>query len=261
MSGEAFPECHREDLVENMRSGPQAVIEFIQGFADPTHRRQLYKLAQRTFGQPASENRNLDSLILVVRAGIDEGLRQSEAEPNRDAADDLKNYSNVLAYNLAADLAECWPEDTLPREQRHFEAGFAAANDCLRWRRELRKGPYPFSIAWWARGMHELSLGLFGEASESFDKALDFGMQAAKSVGQQNDQETDFNVVLNRGYGGWARKLAGQPGGGEQYQRACERFEQISATNTGEAKSDAQFGLAQLRCIGERITADRFRVL
>lgn len=261
MSDVPFPECHREDLIARMRRGPEAVTEFIQGFEDPASRRQLYKLAQRTFGTPSFEVRDLDSLITVVRAGIEEGLRQCAAETNPDAADDLKNFSNVLSYNLAADLAECWPEDNLPRETRHFEAGLSAANDCLRWRRELRKGPYPFSIAWWARGMHEMSLGLFGEAAESFDKALDFGMQAAKTVGHQHDQETDFNVVLNRGYGGWARNLAGHPSGGDQYRRACERFEQISAANTGEAKSDAEFGLSQLRCIAERITPARFRVL
>jgi hypothetical protein len=261
MSDAPFPECHREDLIGAMRQGPEAVVEFVQGFKDPSSRRQLYKLAQRTFGTPSFEGRDLDALITVVRAGIDEGLRQSAAESQSETADDLKNFSNVLSYNLAADLAECWPEDTLPREPRHFETGLAAANDCLRWRRELRKGPYPFSIAWWARGVHELSLGLFGEAAESFDKALDFGMQAAKTVGQHNDQETDFNVVLNRGYGGWARKLAGQPGGEEQFRRACERFEQISATSSGEARSDAEFGLAQLRCITDRITPERYRIL
>lgn len=261
MSDVPFPECHRDDLVERMRSGPEAVIEYIQGFEQPASRRQLYKLAQRTFGVPAFESRDLDALIAVVRAGIDEGLRQSAAETNSESADEFKNFANVLSYNLAADLAECWPEDTLPRKQRHFEAGLAAANDCLRWRRELRKGPYPFSIAWWARGMHEMSLGLFGDAAESFDKALDFGMQAAKTVGHEHDQETDFNVLLNRGYAGWARYLAGQPSGEDQYRRACERFTQIATSNTGEAKNDAEFGLAQLRCIGERITPDRFRVL
>jgi hypothetical protein len=252
-----FPECHKDEMVARMRRDPSCVVEFIHGFGDAESRRKLYKLAQRTFSVPTFEGRCLDALILVTRAGIEEGLRQSAAATSRDTADELKNFSNVLSYNLSADLAECWPEDSLPREKRHFEAGLAAANDCLRWRLELRKGPYPFSIAWWAHGMHSLSLGLFADAAESFDKAQDFGMQAAKTLGHRHDEETDFNVVLNRGYGGWARKLDGNASGQEQYARACERFTTIAATEEGEAKNDAEFGLSQLRCIAARIGPER----
>lgn len=257
MSDVAFSDSNKDELIARMQRDPALVVEFIQSHSDLSERRQLYKLAQRTFGVSTFEGRDLDAVILVVRAGIDEGLRQSGAETGPEAAGDLKNFSNVLAFNLAADLAECWPEDTLLRATRHFEAGLAAAMDCLRWRVELLKGPYPFSIAWWARGMHEMSLGMFTASAESFDRALDFGIQAAKTVGHEHDVETDFNVVLNRGYGGWARKLGGSRLGDEQFTNACERFSRIAATGEGEAKADAAFGLAQLRCIEERISADR----
>ena len=246
MTDSTFPGCHKAELISQFLRGPDPLVEFIQGFEDPDSRRQLYTLAQRTFGR--DEHRDLDALIVVVRAGIEEGLRQSGAEADGDLADKCKNYSNVLSYNLSADLAECWPEDSLPREKRHFEAGLTAAHDCLRWRKELQKGPYPFSIAWWARGIHEMSLGRFADAADSFDKALDFGIQSTQAVAHKHDVDTDFNVVLNRGYAGLARRLSGIPEGEIQFIDSCDRFGTIARTASGDTKNDAEFGLAQLRC-------------
>ncbi len=257
MSDTLFPEMHNDELIARMENGPESVIAFIQSFEDAESRRKLYSLAQKTFGSVTCERRDLDALISVVRGGIHEGLRQFAAESDRDLADKFKNFSSVLSYNLAADLAECWPEDDLPREPRHFQAGLNAANDCLKWRVELRKGPYPFSIAWWARGIHEMSLGLFDEATDSFEKATDYGIQAAHPVGSSHDVDSDFNVLLNRGFGGLAARLGNHPVGEAKFAAACELFAAIARTGEGEAKRDAAFGLAQLECAAKRITAER----
>src|SRR5437763_698606 len=98
MTESISPDSHKAELASLFLRGPDAVVDFIQGFEDLDSRRQLYTLAQRTFGR--AEQRDLDALIVVVRAGIEEGMRQSRAAADRDLSDTCKNYSNVLSFNL-----------------------------------------------------------------------------------------------------------------------------------------------------------------
>jgi len=47
----------------------------------------------------------------------------SEAAPDDQAREGLLQGASILSYNLSADLADCWPGDTLERTRAHFEAG------------------------------------------------------------------------------------------------------------------------------------------
>ena len=81
----------------------------------------------------------------------------SEAAPDDQAREGLLQGASILSYNLSADLADCWPGDEKERTRAHFEAGLAAAKDCVRWREELQNPPGTLSMAWWAKGMHPRS--------------------------------------------------------------------------------------------------------
>ena len=129
-----FPDTHLEEMKAKYDQGKaQSVIEFIGRFPTIDERKALYSLAQRTFGR--TDKPELDSLIAIVRAGIADLLGAAASArdaTNIEAANRLTDAANAFSYNLSADLAECWPGDDSPRLLHHFEAGLAAAQDCLR---------------------------------------------------------------------------------------------------------------------------------
>ena len=237
--------------------GVEAVVTHIAAEEDRGTRRGLFSLA---FGKLSGEEwsgRSLDGTVIIGRAAIEEGVRQAEEESNPEEAQRRIEFANVLSYNLAADLADCWPEDARPRETHHFEAGLAAAEDCLRWREELRKGPFPFSIAWWAHGMHALSLGRLDGAVSSFGKSLEAAQQVARDQGRSDEvgAEATFGVNLGVGYLGLARWRAGDADGEAQYRRSLEAFIAQKKAHPDE-EIDANFGIAQLHTAAERTAAE-----
>lgn len=227
--------------------GVPAVIREIEKHDAPETRRGLFSLAFGKLSGDEWSGSSLDATLEIAREAIAEGIRQSEAEKDPIEAGKRIEFSNVLSYNLSADLADCWPSDERPRETHHFEAGLAAAEDCLRWREQLGKGPSPFSIAWWAHGMHSLSLGRAKQATESFQKSLD----AAREVAQGEDRAIEaganasFGVNLGVGYLGLARMRAGDPEGKLLFESAIAGFEAQKKAHP-EEELDADFGISQL---------------
>jgi hypothetical protein len=253
-----FPEAHIDELNAIFDSGQaQGVIDFIGAFPTIEQRKELYRLAQRTFGRAVPLD--LDSLIAIVRAGIADLLAAADSARSSDdivTANSLTDSANAFSYNLSADLAECWPGDATPRTQTHFEAGLTAAQDCLRWRKELNKGKWSFSIAWWAKGAHELSLGRAADAVESFRESRRYSEAAAAEKEDKQDSNTDFGCVLANGYLGLALTAAGDPAGNELFKQACDQFAAMIPSG-GEAADDARFGKEQLETIRAKIMARR----
>jgi tetratricopeptide (TPR) repeat protein len=247
---EEFPGIHWDEMKTAMETGgTDAVAEFINGFGDD-ERRKLYSFAQQAFYGREWEGKSLDGYIEIVNAGIAEGLRQAEAAGDPNEAARLKDYANVLSYNMSADLAECWPGDETPRERRHLEAGLKAAEDCIRWREELGKGPFPFSIAYWAKGMHELSLGAKENALADFKKSFDYALEYAKAEGvsMEVSPDGDFVVLLGAGYVGLAEWALGDVGGKTRYEEAVAAF-RSQVDDYPDKKDDAQFGIDQLEWV------------
>jgi hypothetical protein len=246
-----FPEVHWDEMRARMeKEGPEAVIAFVEGFDDAERRRALYSLAAGGFAMREWEGKNLDDHMAVVRAGIAEGLRQAEAALDAETSAKLLDYANVMSYNLSADLAECWPGDTLPRDKRHFEAGLKAAEDCIRWREEIGKGPGPLSMAYWARGMHLLSMGETAASLENFEKSFDYAVESAKAEGKDASvsAEGDFAVILGAGYAGLAAWVAGDDKGQTRYEEAVAAFRD-GAKKYDAKKDDFQFGIDQLEWV------------
>ncbi len=243
-----FPDCHETDLLQRLATdGSAGVVSFIDAFPEPSQRRQLYSLAQRKL--PPT---HLDALTAVGRAGIAEALRQAASETEAADAAKRRELANVLSFNLAAALAECWPDNPTPRERHHLEAGLAAAEDCLRWRSELGKGVGRSSIAWWVRGVHELSLGHSADAVRSFGEAREAARRAATAAPAEVAPGGDFSFLLATGYLGLAQLAAGADGGRKAFDSACAAFE-AGASGDDEAAEDAKFGLGQLRCYAARL--------
>lgn len=253
-----FPARHADTLRRTFRErGAEGVVAFALAHADPAERRQLFALAHQVIGCADGHAGNLDGYVALMRCAIDEYLRQAADESDPAEAAKRKDGANVLAFNMAASLAECWPEDGAPREERHFLEGLHAAQRCLAWRRELGKGPGPFALAWWAKGAHELSLGRFVDAAHSFGESATDAVEAARASGGIASVAAggDFGVVVAEGYTGIALERAGDAAGPGRFAAAIAAFEATTATGSVEAADDARFGIAQLRCMRERLEA------
>jgi hypothetical protein len=251
---EEFPEIHWDEMRTKMETGgAAAVADFVAGF-DDEERRKLYSFAQRAFYGREWEGKSFDGCVEVANAGIAEGLRQAEAATSAEESAKLVDFANVLSYNLSADLAECWPGDTLPREKRHFEAGLKAAEDCIRWREELGKGPGPFGMAYWAKGMHQLSLGDANGAADNFRKSLEYYVEVAKEEGEVTEAsaEAGFGVILAEGYVGLAEWARGDEAGKGRLETALAAFRE-GAEKYPDKRDDFQFGADQLEWVKKKI--------
>ena len=230
--------------------GATAVVDRIEAIEDPETRRTVYAMAQKGFARKEWTGKNFDGLIDVVTSGIGESLRQALEATDPESIYKLTEFANIMSYNLAADLAACWPGDDAPRERRHFEAGLRAAEDCVRWRRELGKPPDRRAMAYWAVGMHQLSLGSLWEAAGAFETAAGLARLAVVGTGRDEVKAGgEFGVILYAGYLGIARWAIGEADGRTAYERACEAFQGTTEKSDGEEKEDAAFGLEQLRWV------------
>ncbi|MCP4547210.1 MAG: hypothetical protein GY835_12195 [bacterium] len=227
------------------RVGPAGVKEFIDGFENPDERRQLYFYGQQAFGGRDWSGKDLLIAAEFVRMGITEMLNQS-ADAGEDS-DGLKDLGNIMSFNLAADLADCWPGDDLPRDNRHFELGLNAAEDCLRWRAELKRGPNPFAMAWWIKGMHELSLARPAEALASFQQYRQFAIEYA--TGENLDVSVSgaghWSTLLAEGYVAIGLCATGDAAGRAELDECITALEAARTAQPGE-KDSLQFCLDQL---------------
>ena len=233
--------------------GPPAAAGFVEAFDTPLERRKLYFHAHRAFGGQEWAGKDLEKTADFTERGIEEMLRQSAAEEDADTSRKIKDLANMMSYNLSADLADCWPGDEAPRTAAHFDRGLAAAKRCIAWRTELGKGPGPFSMAWWAKGMHELSLGRHRESVESFHRSLEYAKENASAGGHAAEigATGHWSVLLGEGYVQIARCLEGRPDARSLLDR-CHAALVAGRAARPEEKDDLQFCIDQLREVETR---------
>lgn len=240
--------------------GAQAAADYIAGLDDGLEQRVLYLYGHFGIVRQEWEGQSLDAYIEFCKLGRGYLLAEANklrAEGDAETADARINVANMLYYNLAADLADCWPDDGLTREQRHFEAGREAALQCIEWREQLGRPAANHSTAWWVRGMHELSLGKYGDARASWEESLEYARvdAAGQGVTRKLGPETTFSIILGAGYLGIAELLAGVEGGQARYDAAIAAF---AAQLDDEAKAgEAQFGIDQLELVYSRYAAGK----
>ena len=224
---------------------PAAVIEHIMSYEDGD-RLDLFHLARDVFVFGEWEGKDLDHLIAVVDAGIEEAMRQAKEAPREpEIIMALVDQANVMSFNLAADLAECWPGDTLVRYRRHFERGLSAGLQCVEWRIELGKGEHPLYLAYWVSGMHQLSLGRYQQALYTLNQALNHAQQFTIDSGLPLGVHpgAGFDLLLAHGYLGVALITCGETD--EQYDLAIQAFRQ-GIEEYPDRAGDYRFGIDQL---------------
>jgi len=249
LGGEFTARDHLDAMRQAYESGgAAAVASFVEGFTLPSERRQLYSLALQGLGRQDWRGKSLDGQVSLARAAIAEGLRQADAESDPEEAAKRLDFANALSYNLAADLAPCWSDDPRRRELRHFEAGLAAADDCVRWRDELGKGAGPRSMAQWARGIHLLALGRRDEALEAFERSRDLAREAAAAEGRGTalDHRGHWSVLLGEGYVEIARHALGDAAAGGRLDALLGTIDRASRAQPDD-KDDLIFCRDQLK--------------
>jgi tetratricopeptide (TPR) repeat protein len=249
----AASQLRARDHLDAMRGafeagGAGAVVSFVEGFALPSERRQLYALAMQGLGRQDWPGKTLDGQVALARAAIAEGLRQADSEPDPEEAAKRLDFANALSYDLAADLAPCWPDDARPRERSHHEVGLAAADDCLRWRDRLGKPAGPRSMAFWARGIHLLALGRRDEALEAFERSRDLAREAAAAEGHGTgiDVAGHWSVLLGEGYVELARQGLGDAQAGARLDALLGTLERAADAQPAE-RDDLLFCREQLQ--------------
>ena len=247
MTEQANPlEQHRAAMKEAVEAGGGgAVIDYIEGFDSDPLRRVLYIASKQVLAPPDFQDKRLDDLITVSEAGVAEMLRQAEATSDGETRGQCIHGAHVVSFNLAAELADCWPDDELPRTEAHHIRGTQAAVDCLLWS-EAAGEPMPISNDYWVRGIHQLALGDTQAAIRSWTASLEFAEAAAENQGTSTKVGPNgaFGVILNVGYLGLARWASGDEAGKSEYEAALHAFR--AQTEDPDKADDAKLGIGQL---------------
>jgi hypothetical protein len=227
--------------------GGRAAVEYIKAIEDPLERRVLFVFARMGLVMDEWEGKNFDPYIDVVDSGIAEMLTQAREAEDEESRAARINGAHVLSYNLAADLADCWPGDEEARTEAHFERGLKAAEDCLGWcNPSIVQG---LAQDWWVRGMHQLSLGKVAGCEASWEKAFEYSQQVAEADGMPTEVSPDagFGVILGSGYVGLIKAIREKPEGFQRFEEALGAF----TTQMGDEnlRDDAAFGIAQLQTV------------
>lgn len=207
-----FFRFNRAALKEAAALGGPAVVELIRTFETFAERLIMYTLArQALIMEDGGLHGGLDCTVAVADAGIAEVERLLPAAEDAVERQNLLRALHMLNFNLAADLADCWPGDELPRERRHFERGLKAGDALLARVFEGAVLPHVLANDHWVRGMHQLSLGEFVAARESWGRALVHAAEAARRGAMPPaGRDSSLQVLLITGYFGLAGFLRGQ---------------------------------------------------
>jgi hypothetical protein len=225
--------------------GPGALVDAIMARESDGARAALFRFVRQGLVLGEWNGKNLDDYLAVADAGISWLGQRAEEVP----AEERTGYLNVLAeltFNVAADLADCWPGDDEPRQPHHFRRGAEIAEQSVGLRDELRKPAESKSLGWWALGYHQLRLGHTDNASDSMERSLEQARVAAREAGDRDEitSRAPFPVLVGAGYLALARIADGEPSGPDLYAEALAAFH--AQLGDAERKDDAQFGIDQL---------------
>jgi hypothetical protein len=237
-----------------LQSGIVSLIDHIGAKSEPRQRRGLFLMASQRISAGQDLPRTLADLVAISRAAIDEFAAQAEVESDAEERDRRLDGANILSYNLAADLAPCWPEDPEPRTDDHFRAGIRCAEDCLRWRSELNKGAVPFHMAWWALGAHRCGLADWSGAIVAFESSLDAARDHAKESASPLEVGPDASFLINiaTGWLEFARWRGGDKTSYDRFLQVISAFSEIAKRNDDD-HADSMLGIQQLETAASRL--------
>ncbi len=187
-------------------------------------------------------NKSLQPIIRLGDLAIETALQISETDE-----------ANIICYNMSANLAGCW-NDGFQRSPEHFIKGLQYAERALEFRRQLNKGPIPFSMAYWAKGAHLFFLNDYKSAEENFNLSLKSAIEAAGTANQSTNitKEAPFYVLIAYGYLALAQIAASRPEGKKIFDQVITSLEEMKSVSE-DAKADAEIGLDQLRYVHSQL--------
>jgi hypothetical protein len=180
--------------------------------------------------------KNLKTLILLADQTIATALLAGEVEE-----------ANITCFNMSSNLAGCW-QDGFVRTVEDYKKGQAYAERALEFRRQLKKGPASFALAYWGRGIHEYFLGDFAAAEESFRLSEVSAIEAAVAEGKPTglSKDSTFHELIATGYRALAQTAQGQTEAAQIYEKVLVAFEDMKSISD-DARQDAEIALSQLR--------------
>jgi hypothetical protein len=232
--------------------GGRAVVAMIAESSGFAERLVLYTLARQVLVMAQDVPNGLDAAIAVADAGIDEVEDLLPEVADAEQRRHLLRALHMLNFNLAADLADCWPDDDAPRERRHFERGLEAGEALLSPVFAGAVTPHVLANDCWVKGMHQLSLGDPSAAHTSWARAEAAAAEAARREGKpEKGRDSTLQVILIRGYLGICNYLRAPPGRHSRLEAASRMLNtavwhlQQRQANADEAGEAAYF-VAQL---------------
>jgi hypothetical protein len=211
----------------------------------------MYAFARMGLVMGDWQNKNFDDYIAVV----DNGISMLEKEVNKAPAEEKEPWLgriHAMNYNLTADLADCWPGDDQPRTKKHLARGLKAAEDCIKLQEKLGMKSGILSMDYWAKGMHELSMGKVTDAVESWQASFEYAKKDAEENNKPSivSKDAPFGVILGLGYLGLAHWIKGDETGKAEYEQAINAFN--AQTDDASLKGDAEFGISQLEKVKQK---------
>ena len=193
-----------------LADGGTGVVRLIKRLEVFAERLTLYTLARRALVLEDSVPGGLDAVVAVANAGLSEVEAGLSVASDPEERQHLLRALHMLNFNLAADLADCWPGDDTPRQRHHFERGLKAGEALLSPVFEGAVTPQVLANDFWVRGMHRLSLGRPAEAHKDWAEALKQSAEAAARLGiAPAGKDSTLQCLLMTGYLGLATFLLG----------------------------------------------------
>lgn len=226
--------------------GPPSMVGAIMESGSDGERAALFRYARQGLVLGDWRGKNLDDYLTVAEAGIIWlGDRAEEV-----AAHERPHYLDVLAeltFNVAADVADCWPGDDEPRRPDQFRRAMEIAEQSVGLRDELRKPDDSKHLGWWAFGYHQLRLGHTDTACDSMERSLEHARRAARTTGQHDgiDARAPFPVLLSAGYLALARIADDEPSGPDLFAETLAALR--TQLSDQSRQTDAQFAIDQLQ--------------
>jgi len=206
---------------------------------DALHRFTVLNSVRKAIDTSYIGDQTLDKMLEIYEACIAEALSIAGDD------EELIEYANVMSYNLAANLADCWDDATEPRTTKHFKAGLQAANRCLQLRTQLNKPPFSFAMAYFVLGVHEYSLQNYSKAEKAWVSKLDNELLALEKPAAA---ENDLNVLLSQGLIGLARWSSGADNDAAYRQSMRD----LDAVRTADNSAEIDMFIDQLTLLQEK---------
>jgi hypothetical protein len=238
--------------------GAPALVAAINAAAEEgsLERRVLFLFARQGLMAPLESSHDaLEAMAQVAEAGT--RLFRAEATAAEEAGDTETaerrlRGAHSINYNLTADMADCWPGDTLPaRTESHFQIGASAALTCLTLAAQLGSEPEMLAIDEWANGFHLLALGDTVGSVAALRRSTAAAARAAEAAGRTTEIGADspFLLLLNSGYLAIAREAAGD---GERAEAELAAVVAAFDSQIGAGEADGADKSAQDRAVDAR---------